>query len=82
MLTGFHAQNDVVQYGEALHKFEMLVYHADSQGVCVIGVTDADGLTVLADFTLLRLVQSEKDTHQGRLSGTVLPEQSVNFPAL
>ena len=56
ILCIFHAQNDIVQDREAFDQFEVLVDHADSQPVGVIGVLDPYFFTVLFDGTLFRLV--------------------------
>ena len=82
VLAGLHAQDDVVQDGEALHQFEVLVYHADSQRVGVIGVLDLHHLAVLFDDALLRLVQAEQHAHQGGFSGAVLAQQGMDLAPL
>ena len=79
-LGGLHPQDDVVQYAEALHQLEVLVDHADAQGVGIVGVVDLHLFSVLADLTLLRLIQPEEHAHQGGLSRAVLPQKGVNLP--
>ena len=74
VLRGLHAHDDIVQHGEALHQFEVLVDHADTQRVGIVGVLDADLHAVLLDGALLRLVQAEQDAHQCGLSGAVLAQ--------
>ena len=69
---GLRPQDDVVQYGEYLNEFEMLVDHADAQGGGVVGIVDLDLLAVLFDDPLLRLVKAEKNAHQRGLTRSVL----------
>ena len=78
-LGGLRAEDDVVQNAEAFHQLEVLVHHADAQGVGVVGVMDGDGLAVLADFALLRLVETEENAHQGGFAGAVFAQQCVNL---
>ena len=78
-LVGLHPQNDVVQNGEAFHQLEVLVDHADAQGIGVVGVADLDLLAVLQDLALFGLVQAKQHAHQGAFAGTVLAQQGVNF---
>ena len=59
-----HAENDVVQDREALYQLEVLVHHADTQVVCVVGVVDFDLYAVLLDDALFRLIQAEQNAHQ------------------
>ena len=79
MLRGLHAQDDVVQHGEALHQLEVLVDHADAQCVGVVGVLDGNLHAVLFDDALLGLVQAEQHAHQRGLAGTVFAQQGVDL---
>ena len=74
-----HAHDDVVQHSETLHQLEMLVHHADSQGVGVVRIVDFDFFSVLFDGAFLRLVQAEEHTHQRGFPGTVFAQQRVDF---
>ena len=74
-----HAQNDVVQHGEAFHQLEVLVHHADAQGIGVVGIVNLHPDAVLADEALLRLIHPEEDAHQRGFPGAVFAQQSVNF---
>ena len=78
-LVGLHPQDDVVQNREALHQFEVLVHHADAQGVGVVGVADLHLLAVFADGALFGLVQAEQNAHQGAFARTVLAQQGVHL---
>ena len=75
----FHTQNDVIKYREALHQLKVLVHHADTQCVGIVGVIDLNNLTVLLDHTLFRLIQAEQDTHQGGFTGTVFAQQGMDL---
>ena len=76
-LCRLHAHDDIIQHGKALHQFEMLVDHADAKSVGIVWIFDGNGLPVLADAACLRLIQTEKNRHEGGFSCTVLPQQSM-----
>ena len=57
---GLHAQDDIVEHCVALHQLEVLVHHADVEGVGVVGVADGDRLAVFQNGAVLRLVQAER----------------------
>ena len=78
-LVGLHAQDDVVQHREALHQLEVLVDHADSQVVGIVGVFDVHLFAVLADLALLGLVEAEEHAHEGALASAVLPQERVDL---
>ena len=82
VLRGLHAHNDVVQHGEAFHQLEVLVHHADTQGVGVVGILDGHHLAVLLDDALLRLVQAEQHAHQRGLARAVFTQQGVDLALL
>ena len=73
------AHDDVVQHREAFHQLEVLVHHADAQGVGVVGILDGHHLTVLFDDALLRLVQAEQNTHQRGFARAVFAQQGVDL---
>ena len=73
------AENNVVQHREYLNELEVLVYHADVERRRVVGVVDLHGLSVLADLAGLRLIQSEKDTHQCGFSCAVFTQKRVDL---
>ncbi len=77
----FHAQHDVFQHRKIVHQLEVLVHHADAQGVGLVWVLDGNRLAVLPDFAPVRLVKAEEDAHQRAFAGAVLPQQRVDFPA-
>jgi len=78
-VAGFHAENDVVEHGEAFDQLEMLVHHADVQGVRVVRVADADDFAVLLDDAAVRLVKAEEHAHERRFASAVFTEQGVNL---
>ena len=57
----------------------MLVHHSYSKVICDIRVSDVHDLAVLADLSLLRLVQAEENAHEGGFSGAVLTEQRMDL---
>ena len=73
------AQDNVVQHGKDFDQFKMLVHHADVQRGGVIGVIDFDRLSVLADFTLFRLIQTKQHAHQRGFSRAVFSQQRVDL---
>ena len=75
----FHAQNNVVQNGEAFYQLKVLMHHADAQGVGIVGVVDRHFHAVFADHALLCLIQAKEDTHERRFSRAVFAQQRVNF---
>ena len=79
VLRGLHAQDDVVQHGEALHQLEVLVDHADAQCIGVVGVFDGHLHAVLFDDALLGLVQAEQHAHQRGFAGAVFAQQRVDL---
>ena len=81
-LAGLHAQDDIVQHGEALHQLEVLVDHADAQVVGVVGVLNLHHPAVLLDGALLRPVQAEENAHQRGLAGAVLSQKRVDLTFL
>ena len=78
-LVRLDTKDNVVEYGETFHQLKVLMNHADSKIICIIGIVNLYLFAVLADLAFLRLVQTEENRHQGRLAGTVLTEQSVNL---
>ena len=74
-----HAQNNVFGHREVVHQFEVLVHHADPQLVGDIGVVNAHFFATDLDVPCVRLIQTEQNAHQCRLSGTVLAEQRMHL---
>ena len=60
----FYSEDDVIQYGEAFHQFEVLVYHTDLQGIGIVWILDLYFLSVFAYLAFIRLVQTKQNTHQ------------------
>ena len=56
--------------------------HSNAESGSIIRVIDLYDLSILLDLTCLRLIQSEKNTHQCRLAGSVLSEKSMNLTLL
>ncbi len=57
----------------------MLVDHADTKVVCIVGVIDLDFLAVFLDDALLRLVQAKQNAHEGGFAGAVFAQQGMHF---
>ena len=79
---GLHAEDDVIQNGEAFHQLEVLVHHADAEVVGIVGVFDLDFLAILFDHALFRLIQAEQHAHQGGFACAVLTQQGVDLALL
>ena len=82
VFRGLNAHDDVVQHGEAFHQLEMLVDHADAQGIGIVGVFDRDHRAVLFDDALLGLIQAEQYAHQRGLARAVFAQQGVDLTLL
>ena len=55
------------------------MHHADSECVCIIRIVDFNSFSVLANFALFRMIQSEKHTHKGAFARTVFTQKSMNL---
>ncbi|MPM50081.1 hypothetical protein SDC9_96816 [bioreactor metagenome] len=80
-LARFHTKDDVIQHGKYFDELEVLVYHANIQGVRVVGIFDMDDFAVLLDDAAFQLIQAEQHAHERRFSCAVLAEQGMDFPA-
>jgi hypothetical protein len=60
----------------------VLVDHPDAKVIGIIGAVYGNFLAPDFNLPLIGMVQTEKDAHQGRLSRTILSEDSMNFPLL
>ena len=77
-----HAQNNIIQNGEAFHHFEVLMHHTDTEVIRIVGGIDLNNLTVFLDDTLLCLIHTEQYAHQSGFSGAVLAQQGMDFSVL
>ena len=77
-----HAQDNVIQNGEALHHFEVLMHHADTEVIRIVGGIDLNHPAVFLDDTLLCLIHTEQYAHQSGFSGAVLAQQGMDLPVL
>ncbi len=75
------AQDDVLCRGEHVHQLEVLVDHADAQGVGVLGGADGDLPPAHADVSLVWEVDAGDHVHQGGLAASVLPQKGENLAA-
>ena len=55
------------------------MHHADSECVCIIRIVDFNSFSVLANFALFRMIQSEKHTHKSAFARTVFTQKSMNL---
>ena len=78
-LIRLHAEDDIIQHGEAFHQLEVLVNHSDPQRVRIVRVIDRHHFAVLFDDARFRLIKPEEHGHQGGFSGAVFTKQSVDF---
>ena len=81
-LCVLHAQDDIIQNGEAFHHFEVLMHHTDTEVIRIVGGIDLNHLAVFLDDTLLCLIHTEQHAHQSGFSGAVLAQQSMDLPML
>jgi hypothetical protein len=75
-------EGDVFRYGQSRNLHEILENHSDPEPPGVVGRADMDGLGVEPDLPEVRMVESIEDLHEGALSRAVLPQESVDFPAV
>ncbi len=60
-----HTENNVLQYRKALHKFEVLMDHADAKTIGIGRIVNLDNLSIFFDGTLFSLIKSKQNRHQG-----------------
>ena len=76
---GFSPQNDVLGNRKGIHQHEVLMNHADTVLDSHIGIADFDLLPLDANPALGRTVETVKTVHQGRLAGSVFPQERMHF---
>ena len=76
--TLFCAQNDVFQYGEILHQFEMLEDHADPGGDSGLAVRDVGLFAGDKDLPRVGFVKTVEDAHQRGFARTVFTDDPVD----
>ena len=74
----FHPEDHVFQHGKVLHQLEMLKHHADSGTDRALAVGDLRHCAVDQNFTGVGAVETIKDRHQRRFSGTVFADDAVD----
>ena len=74
------AHPDVVGGGEHIHQLEVLVDHADPQGLGLLGRPDGDRHSVHQDLSAVRLVDAGQHIHQCCLARAVFSKQSQDLP--
>jgi hypothetical protein len=75
----FVPEVDVLRYGEPVDQVELLVDRCDAPPHRGLRVGEPDRIAAPGDHALVGLVGTGEHLDQGRLAGTVLPEQSVHL---
>ena len=68
-------QNNIFRGGEHVHQLEVLVHHADTQIIGVLGGADDHFLAVDADLALVREIDAGEHIHQSGLAAAVFAQQ-------
>ena len=68
----FLSKNDIFRNSEVVNQLEVLVHHADAQIIGIVGAMDMNFLSPNQYFSLVCMVQTKEDAHQGGLSCPVL----------
>ena len=79
--AAFGAQDQVLQYGEAVDQHEMLVDHADAVADRVARARHLDRPSVDQDLAGIGPMEPVEDAHQGRLAGAVLAHDAGDTAA-
>src|SRR5690606_5325924 len=74
------ADEDVLRDRELAEELRLLVHGRDTTFDRVRGSPDPDGLAVERDRAGVQLLRTGQDLDQGRLAGTVLPDDRVHLP--
>ena len=70
-----HAQRHILGSGENVDQLEVLVDHANTQGVSVLRGLDMNLFAVHKDLSRIRMIDAREHIHQCGLAGTVLSEK-------
>ena len=76
--TGFCSHHHVFQHCETVHQHEMLVNHADTRCDRGLGAIDFDRFPIHQNRAAIGFVKAIEDAHQGRFSGAVFADDTVN----
>ena len=76
-----HHERDVFHRREYVDELEMLVNHADSQRVSVLGAADFRRLLIDLNFAAVRIIDTGDHVHQGGFAASVFAQQGENFAA-
>jgi hypothetical protein len=79
---GVGGEGEVFEGGEGGDEFEVLVDHADAEGLGDARGGDFDGFLVEGNGAGVGLEEAEEDVHEGGFAGAVFPEESVDFVGL
>ena len=59
-----YAENYIVENGKTFNKFEMLMYHSYPKRVCIVRVFYFNLFSVFENFSLFRVIKTEKHRHK------------------
>ena len=60
----------------------MLMYHSDSQPIGIIGIGNGCLFLINVNLSRIRMIQPEKDIHQGAFAGSVAADEANPVPVL
>jgi hypothetical protein len=78
-VTGLAREEHVLGNRQGRDEAELLEDHADPERLGIEGAADLYRLSVDLDLTAVGGVDPFQDLHQGRLAGTVTPDESVDL---
>ena len=74
-----HDQRDIFNGGEYVNELEMLMNHADAQGIGVLRAANLTRLFIDQKLTAVRIVYTGDHVHQRRFAAAVFAQQGENF---
>ena len=74
-------ERDVLGGSEDVDQLEMLMHHADTVCIRILGAADLDRLAAHDDLALVRIVDAGDHVHQRRFAAAVLSEQGEDLAA-
>jgi hypothetical protein len=73
------SESDILRNGLVRNEHEVLVDHSDSALQGITRRTELYPLFTNANRSFVRPVTTREDTHQGRLSGSILAKEGMDF---
>ena len=74
-----HDQCDVFHGGKHVDELEMLMNHADAQGIGILRAANFSRLSIDQKLTAVRVVYTGDHVHQRRFAAAVFAQQGENF---